>query len=85
MSGFAYRTGRVSTWELEDLHCIRYERKDSPILAGYQIYHNYIKPHKALENRTPAETAGIEIKGKDKWLSVIQNAALDGAVTKRPR
>jgi len=51
------------------------ERKDSPILAGYQIYHNYIKPHKALDNRTPADAAGIEIKGKDKWLTLIQNAS----------
>jgi hypothetical protein len=51
------------------------ERMDSPILAGYQIYHNYIKPHKALENRTPAEAAGIQVKGKDKWLTLIQNAS----------
>ena len=50
------------------------ERKDSPILTGYQIYHNYIKPHKALENRTPAEAAGIEVKGKNRWLTLIQNA-----------
>ncbi len=52
------------------------ERKDSPILAGYQIYHNYIKPHKALDNRTPAQAAGIVVNGNDKWLTVIQNAAL---------
>jgi hypothetical protein len=51
------------------------ERKDSPILGGYQIYHNYIKPHKALDNRTPAEAAGIQVKGKDKWLTLIQNAS----------
>ncbi len=52
------------------------ETKDSPILAGYQIYHNYIKPHEALDNRTPVEAAGIEVKGKDKWLTIIQNAKL---------
>jgi transposase-like protein len=51
------------------------ERKDSPILAGYQLFHNYIRPHKALDNRTPAEVAGIEIKGNDKWLTIIQNAS----------
>lgn len=51
------------------------ETKDSPILTGYQIYHNFIKPHKALENRTPAQAAGIEVKGKDKWLTIIQNAS----------
>jgi len=29
------------------------ERKDSPILTGYQLFHNYIRPHKALDYRTP--------------------------------
>jgi hypothetical protein len=47
---------------------------DSPILAGYQLFHNYIRPHMALENKTPAEKAGITVKGSDKWLTIIQNA-----------
>ncbi len=51
------------------------ERKDSPILTGYQLFHNYIRPHKALDYKTPAEAAGIEVKGKDKWLTLIQNAS----------
>jgi transposase-like protein len=50
------------------------ERKDSPILTGYQLFHNYIRPHKALDNKTPSEVAGIEVKGCDKWLTIIQNA-----------
>jgi transposase-like protein len=54
------------------------ERKDSPILVGYQLFHNYIRPHEALDNKTPAEAAGIEIKGKDKWLTLIQNASKEG-------
>jgi putative transposase len=52
------------------------ERKDSPILTGYQLFHNYIRPHKALDYKTPAEKAGIQINGKDKWLTIIQNAKL---------
>lgn len=55
------------------------ERKDSPILAGYQLFHNYIRPHMALKGKTPAEVAGIEIKGKDKWLTLIQNASTESA------
>jgi len=51
------------------------ERKDSPILTGYQLFHNYIRPHKALEYKTPAEVAGIKINGKDKWLTIIRNAS----------
>jgi transposase InsO family protein len=41
------------------------KRPDTPILAGYQIYHNYIRPHEALDGKTPAEKAGIHAKGKD--------------------
>jgi transposase-like protein len=51
------------------------KRPDTPILTGYQIYHNYIRPHEALDGKTPSEKAGIEIKGKDKWLTLIQNAS----------
>jgi hypothetical protein len=51
------------------------ETMDTPILKGIQLYHNYIKPHMALDGRTPAQAAGIEIKGKDKWLTLIQNAS----------
>jgi transposase-like protein len=51
------------------------ERKDSPILTGYQLFHNYIRPHEALDCKTPAEVAGVEVKGKDKWLTIIQNAS----------
>jgi len=48
---------------------------DSPILTGYQIFHNYIRPHMALEGKTPAEAAGISVEGRDKWLTMIQNAS----------
>jgi hypothetical protein len=53
------------------------ERKDSPILTGYQLFHNYIRPHMALNVQTPAGKAGITIKGKDKWMTIIQNASQD--------
>ena len=51
------------------------ERKDSPILAGYQLFHNYIRHYMALDYKTPAEVAGIQVKGKNKWLTLIQNAS----------
>ena len=51
------------------------KKPDTPILVGYQIFHNYIRPHMALENRTPADLAGIEVKGENKWLTLIQNAS----------
>ena len=51
------------------------KKPDTPILSGMQIYHNYIRPHEALDGKTPAELAGIKIVGKDKWLTIIQNAS----------
>jgi len=51
------------------------EKKDTPILTGYQLFHNYVRPHMALNGKTPAEAAGIQVKGENKWLTLIQNAA----------
>ncbi len=49
--------------------------KDTPILQGYQLFHNYIRPHEALDGKTPSEACGITIQGKDKWKTLIQNAS----------
>jgi len=51
------------------------KRKDTPILKGYQIYHNYIREHEGLDGKTPAEACGITIEGKNKWKTLIQNAS----------
>jgi hypothetical protein len=51
------------------------EKSDTPILSGMQIFHNYVRPHEALKGRTPSEAAGIEVKGENKWLTLIQNAS----------
>lgn len=52
------------------------EKSDSPILEGYEIFHNYIRPHMALKGKTPAEVAGIKVEGENKWVTLIQNAQL---------
>jgi putative transposase len=49
--------------------------KDTAILQGYQLFHNYFRPHSALSGKTPAEACGIKVKGKNKWLTLIQNAS----------
>ena len=51
------------------------KKDDTPILKGYQIFHNYIRPHQGLKGKTPAEACGITLKGKNKWLTLIQNAS----------
>jgi hypothetical protein len=50
------------------------KKEDSPLITGLQIYHNYVRPHMALDGKTPADLAGIHVEGKDKWLTLIQNA-----------
>jgi len=50
------------------------KKMDSPIFKGYQLYHNFFRDHDALEGKTPAEAANIKIEGRNKWVTVIQNA-----------
>lgn len=50
------------------------KKGETPILRGYQIFHNYFRIHKGLENRTPAEVSGIKIEGQNKWIILIQIA-----------
>lgn len=47
---------------------------DTPILKGYEIYHNYMRNHIALDDKTPAQACGIEVNGDNKWITLIQNA-----------
>jgi transposase-like protein len=51
------------------------KRRRTPILSGYQIFHNYIREHEGLDGKTPAEACGITVQGKNKWLTLIQNAS----------
>jgi len=56
--------------------------KDTPILTGYQLFHNYIRTHEGLDGKTPAEACGIMVEGKNKWLTLIQNASQQTKVYK---
>ncbi|MGA3407094.1 MAG: IS6 family transposase, partial [Candidatus Bathyarchaeia archaeon] len=50
------------------------KKTDTPILTGYQIFHNYVRPHESLDGKTPADKAGITVEGENKWVTLIQNA-----------
>lgn len=60
------------------------KKQDSPILKGMQIYHNYIRPHMALDGKTPSEKAGIKVEGQNKWFTIIQNASLNAKPKRDP-
>ena len=51
------------------------KKADTPILAGYQIYHNYMRPHERLDGKTPAEARRIKIEEENKWITLIQNTS----------
>jgi hypothetical protein len=53
------------------------KKTDTPVLKGYQIYHNYMRPHEGLHGKTPAEACGINIEGQNKWITLIENASSD--------
>ena len=38
------------------------------------LRHDYIRPHGGMAYRTPAEAAGIHMRGTDRWLTLIQGA-----------
>lgn len=47
---------------------------NTSVLPGYQIYHNYMRPHEGLGGKTPAEKCGIKIEGDNKWKTLIENS-----------
>ena len=51
------------------------KKPEPPIIPGYQIYHNYLRPHEALDGKTPAEACGIEVQGENKWITLIQRSS----------
>ena len=51
------------------------KKDDTATLKGYQLYHNFIRPHEALDGKTPAEACGIVIEGQDKWKTLKENAS----------
>ena len=50
------------------------KNSNTPIVDGNRIYYNFIKPHESLDGKTPSEEAGIEIEGKNKWLTLMRKA-----------
>ena len=51
------------------------KKMNTSVLPGYQMYHNYFRPHEGIENATPAEKCGVKIEGDNKWVTLIENAS----------
>jgi len=43
------------------------------MMDGYRIYYNFIRPHQALNGKTPAEASNIDLNLKgNKWMELIK-------------
>jgi hypothetical protein len=40
------------------------KKNDTPILSGYQLFHNYIRIHEGLKGKTPAKPVESRFKEK---------------------
>ena len=76
-------SGDMNNNIIERLHGTKREREkvmrglkteETPIVPLQDIYYNHIRPHQALDGKTPAETAGMGIEDKNKWLGLIKQA-----------
>jgi len=46
------------------------------MMDGMRIYYNFIRPHMALDGKTPAEQASIDLGvSNNKWLSLVKRAS----------
>ncbi len=51
-----------------------WKSKKSQIAEGQRIHYNFVKPHMALDGKTPAEASNLMIEGNNKWLALLRNA-----------
>jgi transposase-like protein len=53
-----------------------WKKMDTPLSEGQRIQYNFVKPHMALEGKTPANAAGLRVKG---WKELIERAMIKHA------
>ena len=51
------------------------EQTAQTIMDGMRIYYNFIRPHMALNGKTPAEMANIDLNLEgNRWMALIKKA-----------
>jgi len=52
------------------------DKSAEDMLEANKIYYNYIRPHRALDGKTQAEKAGIDLQLEgNKWEDLIRHSA----------
>jgi len=52
---------------------LKTEETAKVIAEGFRTYYNFLRPHSALNGKTPSEKAEIDLElGRNKWLSLVQ-------------
>jgi len=42
---------------------------------GFKAYYNFVRPNQALNGKTPAQVAGVDLKlGEHRWLGLVKKA-----------
>jgi transposase-like protein/predicted RNA-binding Zn-ribbon protein involved in translation (DUF1610 family) len=49
------------------------KRDENQIIDGFKIYYNFIRPHQALQGKTPAEKARVS-SGQKSWRNLIKDS-----------
>ena len=55
------------------------QRTDSTLVRASLLHYNFVRPHRGLGGITPARAAGLDVRGTNMWLILIQHAALAAA------
>ena len=60
-------------------------RLSNVVIDAVWLYYNYIRPHMALGDITPAQKAGMFISGPNRLMTRIQNAAMSKFAIPHPQ
>ena len=53
------------------------KKMNTAVLDGMRVHYNSTKKYSGIDGMTPAEASLIEVDGKNRWKTIIQNASLN--------
>jgi len=57
------------------MRCLHDMKTTTQMLDNYRTYYNFIRPHSALNLRTPSEIAGVNLNlGNNRWMGLLNKA-----------